>query len=558
LQADKAERILTITDTGIGMTRDELIENLGTIAHSGAREFLKLVEQNQPKELVDVIGRFGVGFYSVFMVAEWVEVISRSYLPTAEAARWYATGADIYEVGAAEKETRGTEIRIKLREDAAEFAEEYRLREIIRRHSDYVPYPIYLGDGAEKINQQRPLWRQQPREVEQGQYRDFYRQFTLDTAEPLAQLHLVTDAPVQIYALLFVPGSAQRGLFSLRREEGLKLYSHHVLIQEYTRELLPEYFRFVQGVVDSEDLPLNVSRESVQSNAVMGRIKKVLTGRLIGMLKEMALKESERYQKFWEAFGGYIKEGVASSPDESERESLFPLLRFRTNRFPEAWSSLAEIVGRMKAGQKALYYLLGEDPHSVAYSPHLDYFRKHGYEVITLTEPIDSFMVLGLNQYEGFPLKNIAAPDLDLPESEEKTKTGEAGESTPATSQETVSLLVERFKTILGERVTEVRSTDRLSGSVARLVDPEGSLGQEMQRVYRLMGREYEVPKKVLEINPNHPVLVGLAELASDSPLVTPIVEQIYESALLVEGLHPEPASMIPRIQAIMEAAVKK
>ncbi|MFN2195467.1 MAG: molecular chaperone HtpG [Anaerolineales bacterium] len=554
IEADEQNRLLKITDTGIGMTRAELVENLGTIAHSGAREFIKIAQESQQPEVLDVIGRFGVGFYSVFMVAEWVRVTSRTYQPDGEAASWFATGADSYTINEAERTARGTTIEIKLREDAAEFAKEFRLREVIRRHSDFVPYPIYLGDSQEKVNQQQALWRQQPQQVEDQQYQEFYKQLTLEMEPPLAHIHLVADAPVQIYALLFVPSGAQRGVFSLRREDGLKLYSHNVLIQEYARDLLPEYLRFVQGVVDSEDIPLNVSRESVQSNPVMARIKKVLTGKVISILKEMALKERARYENFWQEFGIFIKEGIASTYDENERATLHPLLYFRTTRFPEQWSSLAEYVGRMKAGQKAIYYILGEDSHSVAYSPHLDYFRQQAYEVITLTEPIDSFMLLGLAEYEGFPLKNVASSDLELPEEGQEPEN-----ETPETVDEAqVQDLVERFEQVLGERVSDVRTTNRLSGSVARLVDPEGTMGQEMQRVYRLMGREYEVPKKVLEINAQHPLLVGLLQRDAADPLSHAIIEQVYESALLVEGLHPEPASMITRIQEIMEAAVKR
>lgn len=553
IETNKEERMLTITDTGIGMTKDDLTENLGTIARSGAREFIKAAQDTSGKEMLDVIGRFGVGFYSVFMVAEWVKVTSRAFQPDAEAASWYATGAETYQLGESNKADRGTQIEIKLREDAAEFADEYRLREIIKKHSDYVPFPIYLGDSDEKINQQRALWRQQPREIDETQYTDYYKQLTLEVEKPLEHIHIAVDAPVQIYALLYFPGTAQRGVFSLRREDGLKLYSHNVLIQEYTRELLPEYLRFIQGVVDSEDLPLNVSRESVQSNTIMARIKKVLTGKVLSSLKEMQLKDKESYERFWKEFGGFVKEGIASSYIDSERETLYPLLLFHTTRFTEEWTTLAHYVGRMKAGQREIFYILGEDQHSVMYSPHLDYFRTHGYEVITLTDPIDSFMLMGLTTYEGFQLKNVASADLDLPEDD-----NDSDEEQIETQQDAqIEKMLMQFKVVLGDKVTDVRATQRLSGSIARLVDPEGSIGQEMQRVYRLMGQEYEVPKKVLEVNPRHPIFVNLMKRDDGDPLQKIIIEQVYESALLVEGMHPDPASMIQRIQEIMEAALE-
>lgn len=553
ITVDAQGKQLTVSDTGVGMTREELEENLGTIAHSGARAFLEAVSDSSVK-LSDVIGQFGVGFYSVFMVAEWVKVTSRSYRPEAEAATWFATGADTYTLAPAEKDARGTTIEIKLKEDAADFADENRLGEVIRKHSDYIAFPIYIGEQADQVNTQTALWREQPRDIDEQEYNNFYKQFTLDFEPPLKHIHIAVDAPVQAYALLYIPARMERGVFSIRREDGLKLYTRKVLIQEYARDLLPEYLRFVQGVVDSEDLPLNVARESIQSSAVMARLKKVLLGKVVSSLKEMALKETELYQKFWAEFGPFIKEGVATSKEQSEREALYPLLRFRTNKFQDQWNSLGEYVGRMKADQKSIYFILGDDPRSVAHSPHLDYFQSHGYEVITLTEAIDSFMLLGLTSFEGFNLQNVAAADLDLPEVEAETlKDDEA-----AQHKTDMTGLIERFKSALGDRVTDVRTTTRLSESVARLVDPEGSLNQEMQRVYRLVGRDYEVPKKVLELNPNHSILARLAALPGDSPLSEAIIEQIYESALLVEGLHPDPASMIGRIQQLMEAALDK
>ena len=280
IQADPDTRTLTITDTGIGMTRDELVENLGTIAHSGMRAFIEAAQENQ-SHLSDMIGQFGVGFYSVFMVAESVRVTSRSYQPEAEAAQWYATGEETYTIGPADRVERGTTVEITLKEDALEFCQEFRLRDVIRTHSDYVAFPIYLNQVGEQINRQTALWRASTREVTTEQYHDFYKQFTLESEEPLLYQHVVTDAPVQVYAILYVPAHAERGLFSLRKEDGLRLYSRKVLIRDYTRDLLPEYFRFVQGVVDSEDLPLNVSREAVQSSAVMARLKKILTGQLL-------------------------------------------------------------------------------------------------------------------------------------------------------------------------------------------------------------------------------------------------------------------------------------
>ncbi len=553
LSVDEDEKIITIRDTGVGMTKDELTTNLGTIAQSGARAFLEAAEEGvDKKQLADVIGQFGVGFYSVFMVADWVRVTSRSYKPRAKAATWYATGEDTFTVDAAEKEARGTKIEIKLTEETEEFANESRLRDIIKRHSDYVRFPIFVGDDEEQTNRQTAIWRQSPREVEEGEYTEFYKHLTLDFEDPLTRIHFVADAPLRIFSLLYFPAKPERSMFSLRKDDGLKLYARKVLIQEYTTDLLPHYFRFVQGVVDSEDLPLNVSRESVQATALMARIKKILTGQVTKQLSTLAENEPEEYAKFWDAFSPFIKEGIAS--EESDRESLYPFVRFHTTLHPESWVSLDEYVERMKDSQEKIYYILGDDDRSVARSPHLDYFRKHGYEVITLTDPMDSFMLLGLREFGDFQLQNVAAPDLELPAVKETPEDEPAPEALPEKDFEKI---IERFKWHLGERVTDVRATDRLSDSVARLVDPEGSLGQEMQRVYRLVDREYEVPKKVLELNPSHPIVMKLHGLPGDDDRNATIIEQIYESALLIEGLHPDPASMLPRIQALMEAALK-
>jgi molecular chaperone HtpG len=550
LSADPGENTLTIIDTGVGMSDEELVENLGTIAHSGARAFIEAAREGSG-DLADIIGQFGVGFYSAFMVAEWIRVTSRSYRPEAQAASWYSTGADTYTVGPAEKAERGTTVTIKLKSDATEFAQEHRLREIVRRHSDFIPFPIYVGDQKEQANRQTAVWRQNPRQVEKDAYDEFYKQLTLDFEAPLAHAHMAVDAPVQMYALLFIPASPERGMFSLRKENGLKLYSRKVLIQEYSKDLLPEYLQFVQGVVDSEDLPLNVSRESVQSNKVMAQLKKLVTNKVVDVLSQMAKEKAEDYRRFWEAFGQFIKQGVAM--EQVEPESLYPLLRFRTNTLTGEWSSLDDYVQRMPEGQPAIYYLMGDDERSVVYSPHLDVVRVHGYEVLLLTDPVDAFMLIRLNKYGDHPLANIAAADLKLPEGEGQ----EAGEETSAAQEQDFTPLVERFKGHLGDRVSEVRTTVRLSGSPARLVDPEGALNQEMQRVYRLLNRDFEAPRKVLEINPGHPILVRLSALPEDSPLVPLVVEQIYDDALLIEGLHPDPASMISRIQKLMETALE-
>ncbi|MFN8435902.1 MAG: molecular chaperone HtpG [Anaerolineales bacterium] len=547
VQVDKDNRTITVQDTGIGMTQDELVDHLGTIAQSSARKFLEAAkEKNQ--DASGLIGQFGVGFYSVFMVAEWVRVTSRSFRPDAQAVTWYATGDDTYQVSPAEMTKRGTRIEIKLKEDAAEFAEDYRLKNIIHKHSDYIGFPIYVGDEEKPVNKQTSLWRTARNEITAEQYKDFYRQTTLDFEDPLIHIHMVTDAPVQLYALLFFPAKSERNMFSLRKEDGLKLYSRNILIDEYNKDLLPEYLRFVQGVVDSEDLPLNVSRETVQSSGLMPKLKKVLTNQVIKELETLAKKDAEKYAAFWSEFGVYLKQGIAASP--ADTDTITPLLRFKTNTNPETWSSLDEYVSRMKDGQKVIYYIVGEDPKAVLRSPHLDAFKANGTEVLLLTEPMDSFMLMGLRKFKDYELKSVSGADADgaeLPKAESEAEKIPEGD---------FNSLIEKFKQVLGERVTDVHASSRLVSSVARLVDADANSNPELQRVYKYLGKEYEVPKKVLELNPSHAMLKNL--LASDGELQTIIIEQVFDSALLVEGLHPDPSSMAERVQRIMEAALKK
>jgi molecular chaperone HtpG len=527
ITTDSNANTITISDTGIGMTSDELVEDLGTI------------------------GQFGVGFYSAFMVAEWIRVISRSYLPEAEAASWYCTGEDTFTIESTDKPNRGTSVIIKLKEDAKEYLEESRLREVIKKHSDFISFPIYLGEKKEQVNKQTALWRQMPRKIEEKDYEDFYHQLTLDYSAPLIHIHLSIDAPVQMYAILYIPSKAEKNIFSLRKDEGVKLYSSNVLIQEYCKDVLPEYYRFIQGVVDSEDLPLNVSRETIQANKIMVNLKQLITSKITAALQGIAQDEPKKYSQFWDEFGRYLKEGVAI--EQTEPEALYPLLRFHTTAILDQWSSLDDYIERMEPDQKDIYYILGDDEHSVVYSPHLDILKKHGLEVLLLTEPIDPFMIVRLAKYKDHALVNVSSSNLTLPSHEQEAET----EAKPSLDPSEWIALIDRFKSQLGEKVSDVRMTDRLSASPARLVDVEGSPNQEMQKVYRLLREDFPAPKKILELNPKHPILIQLNMLPEDAELSHMIIDQIYEDALLIEGLHPDPAGMIERIQKIIEAAIK-
>jgi len=553
ITTNQAERTITVRDTGVGMTREELAENLGTIAHSGARAFLQAAQEAKAP-ITEIIGQFGVGFYSAFMVAEWIRVVSRSYRPDQEAAAWFSTGEETFSLESAQKADRGSEITIKLKDDAAEFADENRLREIIKRHSDFIPFPIYLGEDKQLVNQRIALWRQQPREVEAAKYEEFYRQYTLDFEKPITYAHMVVDAPVQLYALLYVPASPEKTMFTLRKEDGLTLYARKVLIQEYCRDLLPEYFRFIQGVVDSEDLQLNVSRESIQSNRVISQLKRVLTNRVVEMLKKLATEEAPEgesgYEKFWKNYSHYIKEGIAT--DHENLDALAPLLRYHSLHSPEKLVSLDDYIQGLKPDQKKIYYILGDDDRSVIHSPHLDVFRHSGVDVLLMTDQLDPFVLISLKKYKDYDLVNAST---EKPEVQDETPPADE-EKEEALPEDALQTLVGKFKDILGSRIADVRVTDRLIDSPARLIDKEGSMDQEVQRVYRMLQKEFDAPEKVLEINPRHPILKKLSE-NPDGEIQKMIVEQIFEDALMIEGLHPDPAGMIQRIQEIMKAALK-
>jgi molecular chaperone HtpG len=559
IEADPETRTLTIRDSGVGMTREEMVQYLGTIAHSGAKSFIEALQEAERADAAkDVIGQFGVGFYSVFMVADKVTVTSRSFRPEAEAALWSSEGQGSFEVGPAQRAERGTVVEITLKEDAQEFAEPYRLRQIIKTHSDFVTFPIYLkekdGEAREawtQVNQRTALWREAPRDVKEEQYQAFYSQLTFDFQAPLRTIHFSADVPIQFHALLYVP--SRRDYKLIRDEYGLKLYARKVLIRETFKELLPPYLRFIEGVVDSEDLPLNVSREAVQASPVLRKIKAALVGRLAGEFKRMA-EDKETFRGFYKEFGQYLKEGVATDAESAGR--FVDLLRFPSSLTEEDdWVSLEGYLSRMKPDQKEIYYLLGDDYGVVSKSAHLEVFKRNNLEVLYLTEPMDAFMLMGLSRYGDKPLKDIGDAELELPEQDEPEKTEEAP------SDEAFGQLLAKVKETLGNRVEDVRESRVLTDSAARLVNPAGGAASSVQRVQRLMGKDAGVPKKILELNRRSDLIENLAarlESDPDDALLSVLIEQLYENELLMEGLHPNPAEMIPRIQRLMAEATKK
>ncbi|MCB0106497.1 MAG: molecular chaperone HtpG [Caldilineaceae bacterium] len=576
ITVDPDAKTILIADSGIGMNHDELIENLGTIAHSGAKSFLAKAKENGKASLEEIIGQFGVGFYSVFMVADEVAVTTRSYREEDQAWTWQSKGDSQFTLTPAEKHDRGTAILIKLKEDAAEFANTWRIEQIVKKHSDYVSFPIYVGkvtplpsedatdddkEGEEQTieapkvaNRQTALWRQSASKVTEEEYKDFYQQLTYDSEAPLLTVHLVADAPVSVRSILFIPSKRERGMFN-QHEYGLRLYSRKILIQQRNKDLLPEYLRFVEGVVDSEDLPLNVSREMVQSNPVLRQLQKALTNRVFRDLKNLAENDADKYKTFWHEFGPFLKEGVAS--DFASHEQLVELLRFQSSKTgDDEWVSLKQVKGRMGEEQKAIYYVLGEDLKSVARSPHLDYFRANDIEVLYLVDPIDGFMTSMLREYDGTSLQNVDDAGLELPDAKQDE---EKADEQKKVAQDDFDKLVERFKSVLGDQVTDVRESKSLVSSPCRLVSPQDSFDRDLQRIRRLTEQDYSIPKKILELNRSHPIVVNLAQLVSKSEsdkVVDAAAYQLFTNALLLEGINPNPADMVERVQTLLEAAV--
>ncbi len=555
IEVDEEANTLTISDSGIGMNREEIVAGLGTIAKSGAKAFIEAMA-DKPESAADIIGQFGVGFYSAFMVAKQVDVVSRSYRPEDEAVKWSATGGSNYSLEAAEKDARGTSVTLHLKEDEKEFTREFRLKDIIRRHSDYVAFPIHVGDDEEPTNKQQAIWRRSPSEVEDEEYDSFYKMLTMDFAGARHHIHMRADVPMQFYAMLYLPGSAEQNMFSPRKEPGLQLYARKVLIEDYNRDLLPEYLSFVQGVVDSEDLPLSVSRESIQATRVMAGLKKTVTRRVLSELKRMAKNDRDKYLGVFGEFGAYLKQGLVI--ENEDRSDLEPLLYFQTtyDDDPSRYYSLDEVVERLSENQDELYYIIADDYGSGSRSPHLDAFRQRGIEVLYFTHPVDAMLPMGLTDFKGHKLVSVDSAELDLDDVGQVADEAQAPEA-PLESDSFAALLA-RVKSRLGERVSDVRESKTLVGSPARLVSEDDSGNRYMYRINRLLDKDYELPVKALELNPRHPLmhnLSGLIAADGDADLIDAVVEQVFETALLQDGIHPDPSSMAARLTLLMQAA---
>jgi molecular chaperone HtpG len=541
---DKAARTLTVSDNGVGMSRDEVVQNIGTIAKSGTREFFESLTGDQAQD-TRLIGQFGVGFYSSFIVAGRVTLVTRrAGLAASEAVRWecdMAKGAGEYTIEPAEKAGRGTDVTLHLREGEDELLEEFRLKGIVRKYSDHIAIPVLMG--GETVNQASALWARPKSEIADQQYIEFYKHVGHDFDAPLAWTHNRVEGRQEYTQLLYIPARAPFDLWDRHQRHGLKLYVRRVFIMDDAEHLLPAYLRFVRGVVDSADLPLNVSREILQQSKDVDAIRAGCTKRVLGLLEDLAQKDKAKYTTFWNEFGRVLKEGVGE--DSANREQIAKLLRFSTTYDDSETQSvsLSDYVGRMKEGQDKIYYVTAETFLAAKNSPHLEIFRKRGIEVLLLSDRVDEWLVASLHEFEGKPLMSVARGELGLEKikGEDATKDHQVGQYK--------DLLV-GLKRALGEKVKDVRISQRLTESPSCLIADEHDIGGNLARILKAAGQKVPASKPILEINPDHAIIKRLQPGDAQFDAWAGL---LFEQALLAEGGQlDDPAGFVKRTNQLM------
>lgn len=559
IRFDEKKGTLTVNDNGIGMTREQATEHLGTIAKSGTKEFLTALGQDQAKDS-QLIGQFGVGFYSAFIVADKVEVRSRAAgVPAEQGVLWSSVGEGEYSVEDIEKKDRGTEITLFLREDEKEFLNEWRLREIIGKYSDHIGLPVEIltkefdeegketGVKWEKINKAQALWTRAKGEISDEEYKEFYKHISHDFTDPLVWQHNKVEGNQEYTSLLYVPSKAPWDLFNRDQKHGLKLYVQRVFIMDDAEVFMPNYLRFMRGLLDSNDLPLNVSREILQDNKTTAALRKALTKRSLQMLEKLAKDESEKYAVFWKEFGLVLKEGVGE--DFANREQIAKLFRFSSTRADssEQTVSLADYISRMKEGQKAVYFITADSYIAAKNSPHLELFNKKDIEVLLLSDRIDEWMLSYLTEFDGKPLQSITKADLDLGDLADK-----AEEEKEKERNEALSGFVERVKNLLGERVKDVRLTHRLTDTPAVVSTDNDQMTTQMAKLFAMSGQSVPEVKYTFELNPDHELVKKTAELTDESVFAN-WVELLLEQAMLSErGTLENPVAFIKRVNTLL------
>ena len=549
IELDDKKKTFSIEDTGIGMTRDELISEIGTVAHSGTLEFLQRVQKEKKTLDGNLIGQFGVGFYSVFMVTDEVTIETRYADPDSKGYRWKSGGEGKFTIEEIDRKERGTKISFTFKKDAEEFADEYRVKEIIKKYSNFVDFPIYVG--KEQVNRITALWQKPKSDIKDEEMNEFYKFISNDFNQPLGHLHLAIEGTVNFKALLFIPENAPPTFFRDDLEKTVQLYSNKIFIQDDAKELLPEYLRFIKGVVDTEDVPLNVSREWVQNSPVVVKIKNVLVSKILGFLEDWSKNEPEKFKKFYQNFGPLFKTGI--NMDFTNRDKIIDLLRFEsTVTENDEMTSLKNYVSRMRENQKEIYYLSSDNKETIKRNPNLEYFRKNDIEVLLLTDPVDIFIVPSITEYDKKPLKSIDKADIDLKVDEETKK--------EALNENLSKSLIGIFKEVLGDKVENVIESKRLVDSPATLVSGKEGMDSSMEKMMKMMDKDFTGSKKILEINTKHPLIKNLSKLnlADDKdPLLRSCILQIYDGALLINDTLEKPTDFVKRMTEIMEKATK-
>jgi HSP90 family molecular chaperone len=540
---DKPHNKISVEDNGIGMSREELIGNIGTIAHSGTLDYLKKIAATPAKSQVDLIGKFGVGFYSSFMVAKEIHIISKSMAKDSPAWLWKSKGESSYTIEPSDRKTRGTRIELFLKKEEKEFLEAYKLKSIILKHSKFVPFAIYL-DG-EKTARKEAIWTQPKSQLEEKDYYEFYKFLENTQEDPETYLHLSSDAPVQFTALLFVPKTSFELLGLMKTEPGVDLYSKKILIQKGSKEIMPEYMRFIKGIIDSEEIPLNISRETIQNNVRIDKIRKYVLKKLLEHLEAVKSKKRETYLAIWRNFSKNFKEGAVS--DYDNREKLTKLLLFSSSKTNgDELTDLDEYIQRMPAGQKEIYFLGGPDRQTVEKNPALEIFRKKEFEVLYLLDPLDEFVLDHLREYDKKTFKMAESADIPL---EEK-----AAADDTAYLQEVDSFLT-YLKTIYGDQIKEVKISRRLTDSPCLLLNPADGPSVQMEKIMKMVNKDYQLSKRVFEINPEHPLIkkmVALHKKDPAGPLLKNLALQLLDNMKLREGILSDSEASIARIQQIM------
>jgi molecular chaperone HtpG len=549
IELDDKKKSFSIEDTGIGMTREELINEIGTVAHSGTLEFLQQVQKEKKALDGNLIGQFGVGFYSVFMVTDDVTIETRQADPDSKGYCWKSGGEGKYSIEEIDRQERGTKISFTLKKDSEEFAQEYRVKEIIQKYSNFVDFPIYVG--KEQVNRITALWQKQKSDIKDEEMNEFYKFISNDFNPPLGHLHLAIEGTVNFKALLFIPENAPPTFFRDDLEKTVQLYSNKIFIQDDAKELLPEYLRFIKGVVDTEDVPLNVSREWIQNSPVVVKIKNVLVSKILGFLEDWTKNEPEKFKKFYQNFGPLFKTGI--NMDFTNRDKIIDLLRFQSTVTENGeMTSLKNYVSRMRENQKEIYYLSSDNKDTIRRNPNLEYFRKNDIEVLLLTDPVDIFIVPSITEYDKKPLKSIDKADIDLKVDEESKK--------EALNENLSKSLISVFKEVLGDKVEDVIESKRLVDSPATLVSGKQSMNSSMEKMMKMMDKDFTGSKKILEINTTHPLIKNLSKLnladEKDSLLHSCIL-QIYDGALLINDSLETPTDFVKRMTEIMEKATK-